>query len=712
MKVSYIFINNVHIYCTVQKREFCRKGPCVYIIYFIRVFGSAGKNTKMSLSTSCKIKYKAAGLHGHELKCKNKCGYYGNPEWQGYCSKCYRELNQKIKPDRDIKGLSKKITRSFSDAQDSSLVGFSKFEEKKKQQSEKRSKTIKSIIKRGQTMKESTTHSPSRDVLLIGEVLQLSKDLQLKEPVSKDVIKQIQRQLEIISRCFDKSIDEQSEIMQDFYNFMANRCETHPYYQDMTPEQIDLLMDKIEEVLMENLHRTMFQNISSEYEEKDLALQKRIRSLNWIMPHHLFLDIKENSPEVSDLIDKAITDVIEMDSKIAPQEKIQSIVKCSKNIVNIINISQGVVASADEFLPVMVYIVLKANPPLLQSNIKYITSYSIPARLRSGEGAYYFTNLCCAVTFIENLTAESLNLSNDEFERYLAGEVPIGFTEQNPSDCEGLRLMSQNLASLNEIREKSNQVLNEMRTFQEEMENLLKYKPLSPLVLSETPYTIPADTDMSLIPEILRNRVLREGPREDILVDLECKTLQSPVTKLQTDKTINSSDPVPQNKFSDSFALPDFHSVSLESESKPISSDIPVNNITAIQSLQVAPPVQAKSITLSCDTFTSSSDVMPQNSSYVSTVQTSSQPIPNIKDLDYPTELFPDVKTDDNVLESFDQKETDVMSNGSDGDANAKCFLHPLSPESEFMEENLHLPPPLQPLVVQSINPESNDRKT
>ena len=55
---------------------------------------------------------------------------------------------------------------------------------------------------------------------------------------------------------------------------------------------------------------------------------------------------------------------------------------------------------ADDFLPVLVYVLLRAAPPQLHSNLQFIMRFRLASRLVS-EASYFFTNLVSAATFLE-----------------------------------------------------------------------------------------------------------------------------------------------------------------------------------------------------------------------------------------------------------------------------------------------------------------------
>ncbi|KAM8976601.1 rab5 GDP/GTP exchange factor isoform 1-T1 [Pelodytes ibericus] len=484
---------------------------------------------------SLKSERRAIHVDQSELLCKKGCGYYGNPAWQGFCSKCWREEYQKsrqkqIQEDWELaERLQREEEAAFASSQGAqggqSSLTFSKFEEKKSSEKARKVTTVKKFFtgssknlpkkaveenpsKRLQVgrerntdllrdlkglfvpswelvstaevicdklrdIKETKAPSPSLSRQISFETDRASKEfiefLKTYQKAGHDVFKQCKHFLEAMHIKKESNIDEQSEFTQDFYQ---NTAEKLQIYWKVSPENVEKAMDQIEKFLMTRLYKHVFCPETTDDEKKDLAVQKRIRALHWVTPEMLCVPVNEVIPEVSDMVVKAITDIIEMDSKRIPRDKLTCITRCSKHIFNAIKITKNEPASADDFLPTLIYIVLKANPPRLQSNIQYITRFCNPSRLMTGEDGYYFTNLCCAMAFIEKLDGHSLNLSEEEFNRYMSGQAsPKKQDSENwPADaCPGVKQMHRNLDLLSQLSERQERIVNGARKLEKDL---------------------------------------------------------------------------------------------------------------------------------------------------------------------------------------------------------------------------------------------------
>ncbi|XP_043106389.1 rab5 GDP/GTP exchange factor isoform X2 [Puntigrus tetrazona] len=450
------------------------------------------------------------GIHvdQSELLCKKGCGYYGNAAWQGLCSKCWREEYQRAR-QRQIQedwALAEKLQReeeaayvsSHSSSQTQppqshsqhSLATFSKFEEKKTNEKTRKVTTVKkffspssrtapkkALVSRLRESHEGKTPSPSITRQSSIETDRVSRDfvefLKTLQKPGREIHKQSRGFIESMGNKKDLSAEELSECVQDFYQGMSDRLLNH---FKGSSEKVDRIMDQVEKYIMTRLYKSVFCPETSDDEKKDLATQHRIRALHWVTIQMLCVPVDEEIPEVSDSVVKAITDIIEMDSKRVPRDKLACITSCSKHIFNAIRVTKNEPASADDFLPTLIYIVLKANPPRLQSNIQYITRFCNPSRLMTGEDGYYFTNLCCAVAFIEKLDAQSLNLSPEDFERYMSGQAsprkqddpaawPQSGTRVNPA----LSQIHQNLKLLSSLEKRQQQVIEGAQSLQTEL---------------------------------------------------------------------------------------------------------------------------------------------------------------------------------------------------------------------------------------------------
>ncbi|XP_063239391.1 rab5 GDP/GTP exchange factor [Bacillus rossius redtenbacheri] len=414
-------------------------------------------------------------INQNDLMCKNGCEYYGNSEWDGYCSQCHLKS---VKNERLKKGGERPTDRSSHGERQgkASVAAFSKFEEKKRQQVEKKPKILK-IFKKSSNVKESSRAEQWR-ALYVGnpDLDRLKEEAHLYlggvgEAVEGDIRKCIHTfNVSVLKMVDGKSVEELSELAQNFYQVFWKRMDANPVYGDVDQERREILLDYVEKYAMTCLHDLLFCPQSTSDEEKDLYLQERIRQLSWVSAKHLDCRVDETRSEVRDLVYTAITDILGMDSAKAPQDKLGCVVRCCRNIFLLLQQAFEGPASADEFLPALIFVVLKANPARLKSNINYVTRFSNASRLMSGEGGYYFTNLCCAVSFVENLTSESLNMPAEEFEQYMCGKlVPTSTWESALMMCEGMHFMNDQLAVLDDLQSRHSTLVRDAALLKDEM---------------------------------------------------------------------------------------------------------------------------------------------------------------------------------------------------------------------------------------------------
>ncbi|XP_043713723.1 vacuolar protein sorting-associated protein 9A-like [Telopea speciosissima] len=256
--------------------------------------------------------------------------------------------------------------------------------------------------------------------------------------------------------------EKDSSAVQEFLSNMEGAFRAHLLWDGCSEEELESAGEGLEKYVMTRLFTRLFASLPEDVKYDEQLSEKLALLQQFIQPEDL--DIKPTfQNETSWLL--AQKELQKINTYKAPRDKLVCILNCCKVINN--SLLNASIASnenppgADEFLPVLIYVTIKANPPQLHSNLLYIQRYRSQSRLVS-EAAYFFTNMLSTESFVANIDAKSLSMDETEFEnnmetaRALLSGLSTGTLYESNRDGghvlreESIELKPQTLNSMNE----------------------------------------------------------------------------------------------------------------------------------------------------------------------------------------------------------------------------------------------------------------------
>ncbi|KAI9494585.1 hypothetical protein BDB00DRAFT_295429 [Zychaea mexicana] len=229
----------------------------------------------------------------------------------------------------------------------------------------------------------------------------------------------ITRYFKSFLQAFDRrpwAVNEQIKIIQDFLDFIYVKMRECEVWRNVSDQEFENAKEGMEKLVMNRLYHATFSPSTTDDKERDEILSQKISIFRWIREVHL--DIPDTTHNES-FLTFAETELLKINNYKAPRDKLICILNCCKVIFGLIKHVDGE-GGADKFLPILIYVVLRANPPRLVSNVhlkknRYISRFRNPEHLQS-ESGYYLTNLMGSITFIETMDANSLSITKEEFD--------------------------------------------------------------------------------------------------------------------------------------------------------------------------------------------------------------------------------------------------------------------------------------------------------
>ncbi|XP_006005607.1 ras and Rab interactor 2 [Latimeria chalumnae] len=196
------------------------------------------------------------------------------------------------------------------------------------------------------------------------------------------------------------------QFMTQVKNYLEQSSELNPPIESLIPEdQIDVVLEKamhkcILKPLKSHIETTLkkFHNADGSWkqlkENLQLAKQKKPQDLGVYAP----------APD-SVTLEKIKHKFITMQKMYSPEKKVMLLLRVCKLIYTVMENNSGRMYGADDFLPMLTYVLAQCEMPQLDIEIEYMMELLDPSLLH-GEGGYYLTSAYGAISLIKNFQEE------------------------------------------------------------------------------------------------------------------------------------------------------------------------------------------------------------------------------------------------------------------------------------------------------------------
>lgn len=196
--------------------------------------------------------------------------------------------------------------------------------------------------------------------------------------------------------------DEKAILVENFLNILFSFMESDSMWQTSSETQIEHAQIVIERMVMSQIYTSALYPNGDGDVLRDKVLHEHMQKLlQVITPNHKDLRIPKiyhsECPWPS-----AQAELVTINAYKTPRDKLQCVLRCCSTIMNLLSMaSDKFVPAADDLMPVLVFVLIKANPPNLLSTIQYVNTFY--EKHLEGEEAYWWTQFCSGVEFIKTM---------------------------------------------------------------------------------------------------------------------------------------------------------------------------------------------------------------------------------------------------------------------------------------------------------------------